>query len=522
MNSSIIQILKNRRPEDRFALALLVGLVAAMLNAVHVLASGLWQPPLDMHPFRQTQTALSVYWLIQGGPWFAYETPVLGAPWSIPFEFPLYQWIVAIVAMTGLPIDAAGRIVAFAFYIATLWPINIFFRATGLGRIAFLSTGILFLTAPLYLFWSRTVMIKSCALFFSSLALALLASFLRHRRNPAAVGAALAGTAAVLVKATTFPAFAFVGGCLILYDVWTQLRTGRTLGELKHALIAGLVITLPFVVGAGWVAFSDRIKLANDFGTLLTSANLAGWNLGTWQQRFSATLWHDTVAKRVLPDLFGAAVPAAFAAIGGAVFARSRFAFGAILACAGFLVPFLVFSNLHIVHNYYQYANGIFALAAVGISIAGMAEGRRLLQVLAGALLIVLVVAQVAKYKAAFAPSVTNDYSQNRLLKISTIIKEHTPTDSSIVVIGDDWASTVPYLAERKGLALMPWAPAALTDRLLAEPKHFLGDRPLGAIVICRDQLPTYGKRAPAIEQFVAGRPLFGEFGGCQVFAGQK
>jgi hypothetical protein len=78
---------------------------------------------LDMHGFRQTQTAISTYFVLQGGAWLAYETPVLGAPWSIPFEFPLYQWITAVwVKISGIPLDQAGRSVSVVFYYLTLWP----------------------------------------------------------------------------------------------------------------------------------------------------------------------------------------------------------------------------------------------------------------------------------------------------------------------------------------------------------------------------------------------------------------
>jgi hypothetical protein len=45
------------------------------------------QAPLDWYAFRQTQTALTAYWFMQEGFKLAYETPVGGRPWSIPFEF---------------------------------------------------------------------------------------------------------------------------------------------------------------------------------------------------------------------------------------------------------------------------------------------------------------------------------------------------------------------------------------------------------------------------------------------------
>jgi uncharacterized membrane protein (DUF373 family) len=71
---------------------------------------------LDMHGFRQTQTAISV-WSMKSGSLLFYETPVLGAPFSIPFELPVYHWCVLIINLTGVPLDQAGRLVSIAFFI---------------------------------------------------------------------------------------------------------------------------------------------------------------------------------------------------------------------------------------------------------------------------------------------------------------------------------------------------------------------------------------------------------------------
>jgi hypothetical protein len=73
---------------NRFASRALLGMLAsAFLFALSILCLGLFQPLLDPFSFRQTQTALTTYWLVRGGPIFAYETPMGGYPWSIPFEF---------------------------------------------------------------------------------------------------------------------------------------------------------------------------------------------------------------------------------------------------------------------------------------------------------------------------------------------------------------------------------------------------------------------------------------------------
>jgi hypothetical protein len=508
--------------DNLFAFMLLVILLGASVRAFYVLAVGLGNPLLDMHAFRQTQTALSVYWLVHGGPWVHYETPVLGAPWSIPFEFPLFQWLVSLVAEIGVPIDAAGRIVAFSFYLAILWPLYVLFRALRLGRVAFLATAILFMTAPMYLYWSRTFLVESCALFFSVLALAFLAVYIRDARTYAAAAAALAGIAATLVKATTFPAFAVIGGCLILLNAGMRLQHKGPLAAARWAIIPSLIITLPFMVGYAWLYYCDQVKSANEFGQLITSAHLALWNFGSLDQRLSKALWTDTIQNRVLSDLFGPAVPVAFIAL-GATLLRPHFAAAAALAALGFLLPFLIFTNVHVVHNYYQYANGVFALAAAGLGVASLAAGGRLPHyVMAGGVLIAVLTGQVLFFKSNFEPYVLEDDAQSPLFKAAQFIKYHTPPDSSILVFGDDWSSAVPYYAERKALAVPGWTPSALIDRVIADPQPFLGDRSLGAIVVCRDQRSGYTDRVAAIEQFATEHSVVGEFGGCKVLAGKS
>ena len=62
--------------------------LVALIYSFYLAVTYAGQPPLDVHSFRQTQTALTSYWFIHQGFQFAYETPVVGAPWAIPFEFP--------------------------------------------------------------------------------------------------------------------------------------------------------------------------------------------------------------------------------------------------------------------------------------------------------------------------------------------------------------------------------------------------------------------------------------------------
>jgi len=505
------------RDEDSGVRILRILLLVVLVHAVGVLLVGITQPLLDLHSFRQTQTALSVYWLAQGGPWLAYETPVVGAPWSIPFEFPVYQLVVAGITSLGVPIVIAGRLVSFGFLIGTLWPLHMLYKELRLGPAAWLASAALLLAAPMYAYWSRTFLIETCALFFSALWLALLMRYLTRDSLLAALGATLAGCLGMLAKSTTFPAFGAVGALVTAIFLLREMRAHRPAGTiLRRAFMCALAGVLPLVVGMAWLDYSDAVKSANPFGRMLTSASLSLWNFGDMQQKLSAALWGDVVWRRVLPEVLGTLSLLGLALVALAFTAR-RTALAAMLALVGFLFPFVVFTGLHSVHNYYQVANGIFLLAAVGIGIGRLNDAGW--RTAAAIVLAALVAGQFTTFYQYFAPVVTRDYSDNRLLRIATLAKEATTPQQSLIVIGDDWASTVPFHAERKALVLAPWFPLPLFEQVFADPQAFLGERPLGGIVHCRSELPLYKERIPAIEAFVKDRAVLGSAGGCELLS---
>src|SRR5271154_4345091 len=88
----------------------------SLLFSLWVTTVGWHNSIFDFHGFRQAQTAISAESIRNGGPILRYETPVLGPPWSLPFEFPLYQALVALLArIFGTPIDQTGRFVSEVF-----------------------------------------------------------------------------------------------------------------------------------------------------------------------------------------------------------------------------------------------------------------------------------------------------------------------------------------------------------------------------------------------------------------------
>jgi len=122
-------------PRVTILLLYLVAALVVLISVVFVVATS-GQPLLDLHSFRQTQTALTSYWFSSSGWRLDYWTPVAGAPWSIPFEFPVYQALVAFVSdMLGSPLDKTGRLVSYFFLLVLMRKYRMLYLLTLLEKI---------------------------------------------------------------------------------------------------------------------------------------------------------------------------------------------------------------------------------------------------------------------------------------------------------------------------------------------------------------------------------------------------
>ena len=74
-------------------------------------------------PFRESQTAISIYYLINNyGSILNYQTPIFGYPWLVPFEFPFYQFIVSLFAVQDPDsIRLVGRFLSFIFFLLSIF-----------------------------------------------------------------------------------------------------------------------------------------------------------------------------------------------------------------------------------------------------------------------------------------------------------------------------------------------------------------------------------------------------------------
>lgn len=509
-------IVLTRRSKDASETALWLLVTALFCVDLFVLVYGINNGINDfLFAFRQTQTALTAYWLIKEPHTFAYITPVLGAPWSMPFEYPVYQWIVVFVAKAGVPLVVAGRLISFAAFIACLLPLKALARDLNVSQRGFLVVTAVCLACPFYIYWSRTFMIETTALFFS---LCWLAGFVRGRTNPSILlwTATLGfGCLAVLTKSTTFLSIGPIAGAIYLFDAAVWLRQHRSLTSLHGLFWRGLLCLIPILVGAAWVVASDHFKDQNVYGLYLNSKALEEWNFGTFAQRFAL---RDAVLLS-LKQAFGYVgifVPLLIALD----LINSRYRTAVLFAIGGYLSAFFIFTNLHIIHSYYQSSNAIFVGAAVGLTIASIWDKG---WYTTSSLVLALVIAsQLHYFREYFWKDVADDNINDPLVLVAKAARDATKPNESLLVFGDEWSSVIPFYSERKSLAVPSFTQQPTFEKIIANPQAFLGEAKLGGIVDCRQppQWQTYRpEQMTKIDELMAGRKIIFKAGNCMLAA---
>lgn len=256
-------------------------------------------PILDQHGFRQTQTALTSYYLKQDGFKFSYETPVIGEPWSVPFEFPIYQQIVASTSkLFSASLTQVGRLWSLIFSLLTCLPIYFLLARLKVDVKAIYFSLALYLSSPVYMFWSGTFMIESAALFFTCSFLYFAIKIIqRDWTNKNFLFLSLFLLFALLQKVTTpLPILIIVIITLLVFTIKLSDFRNNFLVLIKLAL----AIIVPVAIAFVWVKYADSVKIENPIGVKLTSSALSAWNYGSIDQRISKEFWIDTLLRGML------------------------------------------------------------------------------------------------------------------------------------------------------------------------------------------------------------------------------
>lgn len=418
----------------------------AALTLLHLgIATAGWRRPLvGQHAFRQTQTALTSYWMLRGSPLLAYETPVFGPPWSIPFEFPLYQWLAARWShLSGMALDQSGRTVSLAFFYTVPFIIVWLTRRLRLPVMTAVLFAVLYLTSPLYLFWSRAFLIETTAVAFSLAYFAAATAGVKTGRASLLFAAAILGSLAGLVKVTTFAGALAAVSLFGVVSIWRNRPAAREI--VRFGLLA---LACPLVPAIWWVRFSDAVKIQNPLQHQ-ASGDLWAWNFGQPSLRITRAFWSVLFHHR-FPDLLGDLwLPILIILLGAALY-RRKIPVLAVAAAFGYWAPTLVFAPLHYIHSYYPC--GTAAYLYVGLAVLGGAlwPSTRPKQLAFAALTVVLAAGNLAEYWRVYRPSVFPP--PHPFIAAAQFVRAHTAPQDIILIYGSSWNSIIPYYGERRAI----------------------------------------------------------------------
>jgi hypothetical protein len=444
-----------RREAQLAAVAPALVLLAAVLIHVPTLA----QPLVDRHGWRQTQTAWTARVFYRDGiDLLRPEVPVLGPPWVLPFELPVFQAIAALVMRAGIPEDAALRLTGLASFAVAATLLYVLLGTID-RRLAFRFVGLVaFVASPLALLWSRSSLIEYTAL---AACLLFAVAGLRWRSSGLPtwwVVALAAGVLAATVKVTT---------ALFWIAPFPLLGYGRDPRDRESGgmlIGAWLLAIVPLAAAAGWTSYGDAIKVASPDTAGLTSQALAEWNFGTLAQRLDPSEWQSALWPPInLAGGFVLPIAAAIALHGARPRGQARLWSWLAMTLAG---PILLFFNLYAEHDYYAVAvsASVAALLAGAVVVLLDSTSRWARPLLLGGA--VSFAATIAIFATYWAPQFRPVHDPGLVLPKAEVIRQQTQPDGLVAVVAPNWSPELLYYADRRGLMLLDWlvTPARIDD----------------------------------------------------------
>jgi hypothetical protein len=475
---------------------ILLSIVAFAVAAIAVFITMRYegQPLLEHEAWRQTQTALTSYWMMREGWSLAYQTPVLGYPWEIPLEFPIYQAIVAFIAALGnFPLDPVGRWISLVFLIACLWPAWQISRRLGLPSMAVWIFAILLLSSPIYLFYGRNFLMETATLFFTLASIPYAIDLCDARpKATSALWFVFFTTLGMLQKiTTTLPITAVL---FVILAVAHFRQEGLSFPPRRRLLLLAAAFGAPLLITTFWFQYANAFRTLNPLMTEINHTNagmIRSWFSGNdlrLNPEVLRSIFWERMFKHNGAGIFGLAT----LLLGFLVGDKSiRIIIAAALVM--FAVPVLMFIPHHYFLDYYQVSAAAYMLGAIAVALTAALRTYGKSTLLPAVVCTAFAISNYFYFSRAYGAYLRQDITEknNATLAVSRYIKEHTPSDTGIVVFGlwakgglvpvNSWSSEMAYYSERKALTVRD----GNIHLVQHDPASFLGDRKLGAMVFC-------------------------------------
>ena len=393
---------------------------------------------------------------MEGGLFQLSPLPLLGPPWQVPMEFPLFQWLAAVVGtVVGASPQIAGRLTALFFFLAcaslvALIGTRLYSRAVGFAGF------VLFLFLPFGWQWGNAPLIEFAATAGALASFYLIMLWVERRSWWLIVALAISLSVLFLVKITTAVVWAIP--LVVITVLWQNSKGTRELVNRWPILIPAV---LSGSAGVSWTIFSDSYKSKNQFMEFLTSQSLTDWNFGSIEQRIDTLGW--SMIFGYSESIIGLLVVFFVLVVAALIFWDNR-AVTIALATTLFVGP-MVFFNLYFMHGYYLAALYPALVIVMAAGIVGVSHTVRLrtdepktsdlnstrITVIAAAVFGLLVTAWVSP-----EGQLVSQRSEDGLYQfpLAAELVENIPEGAGIITIGCDWDPAYFYLSGRQGLML--------------------------------------------------------------------
>ncbi|MCD6049805.1 MAG: hypothetical protein K0Q55_1208, partial [Verrucomicrobia bacterium] len=353
--------------------------------------------------------------------------------------------------------------------------------------------------APASIYWSRSFMIETCALY---LALAfggrVLSAVMEGKRSEWG-WAGLFGVLAALQKITTLFVMEVLLGLILVALLVSQWRSS----EARRSAVKNLGLFLllgvwTLAVGLGWAAWADGVKERNVMAReLITTKALKEWNYGTIKQKLAGDTWRHLLSNVTLgfssqTPALGYKLPLLFWLV-VALLARRRLLQQASLLLA-FMAGPVVFTNLYHIHEYYFVANGYLLLLAVGLAgVAAWEDSRAWMQRTAVLFLGLIVVGQLYGYPRYHSLLIAEvPERQQYETSFRQLLDARLESHETLLVYGRDWDPAVAFYARRKAIVDKNYWP--LTDERMRKLTGTLPpEERIGAMIVAGEQRTNAG-----------------------------
>jgi hypothetical protein len=338
-------------------------------------------------------------------------------------------------------------------------------------------------------------MIESTAVFFGFVFLAGVERALACGKRRWWIVALFASLACALVKVTSYPTFGIAALGILVWKkdliVNPQIADKRKFRALLLPFLGIAFIGIATIAAtSAWTHHADSIKMENSLSLFLTSNNLESWNFGTLTQKTDIQNWKE-LFNRSIPEAIGAYWVMCFLLVAGCFQTGKKLALFVGLLIL-YLIPMAIFTNLHLVHSYYQYANSFWLVLALGLAVAEISKRAPLF--LTGAAVLTITAAQLNTYFKKYYPATR--LKTAGALEIGKYITANSDKNQSIIVIGDDWSPEVSFHAARRAIYIPPWLSqveaAVVLKKILKEPEGVFGSNPPAYIVLKPSGLAKY------------------------------